>query len=184
MTCGRALDVLDAKDPAGLVASWLLGEPLSRGLGLPARICTWREGGETCERPVRAVNARFCEAHAAASARRSKRAWKQGRGRKSEGPPALANGGPAGRRDSHPGISVLRSAVDWRCRDGVGAKPGTPAPTKSSAAGAGQDVFRKLPRTGSPSRIHSSAGETIERGASLGRSVMFPKRRSATDKGH
>ena len=45
MTCGRVLDVLDASDPAGLVASWLLDaltpgpSGRTRGLGLPARLC-------------------------------------------------------------------------------------------------------------------------------------------------
>jgi len=76
MTCGR---MLDAKDPAGLVESWLLGArtpgPLgrTRGLGLSARLCAWRKGDETCERPVRAVNATLCEAHARASRRKSTR---------------------------------------------------------------------------------------------------------------
>jgi len=71
MTSGRVLEVLDAKDPAALVESWLLGAPLSRGLGLPARLCAWCEGDETCDQPVRAANATFCEAHAR-SARKEK----------------------------------------------------------------------------------------------------------------
>jgi len=75
MTCGRVLDVLDAKDPAGLVESWMLGAPLSgRRLGLPVRLCAWREGDETCDRPVRAANATFCEAHAAAARKEKTRA--------------------------------------------------------------------------------------------------------------
>jgi len=55
--------------------SWSIGGCAGRrppgGLGLPVRLCTWREGDETCDRPVRAANATFCEAHAR-SARKEK----------------------------------------------------------------------------------------------------------------
>lgn len=93
MTCGHVLDVLDARDPEALVRSWMDGAPVRRhGFGLPTRMCTWREGGENCTRPVRAVNAKFCEVHAAASKRRSNRQTWHSRTRKSN--PSLALGNP------------------------------------------------------------------------------------------
>lgn len=70
LTCGHVLDVLDANDPDALVRSWMAGTPTARmnGVGLLVRSCAWQEGDEPCDRPVRTVNAKFCEAHAAASA--------------------------------------------------------------------------------------------------------------------
>jgi len=112
LTCGHVLAVLGAKDPAGLVGSWLLGAPLSRGLGLPARLCAWREGDETCDRPVRAANAKFCETHAAASARRSKRDWKRARGRRSKPLASPCKAGPGG--PSRPPPWYLVCVACWR----------------------------------------------------------------------
>ncbi len=91
MTSAHVVDVLDAKDPAALVAAWIEAVPVhrTRSIGLPTRRCAWTEGGEACDEPVRARNGKFCETHSAMSARRSKRHWKRGRGRKSS--PSLAH---------------------------------------------------------------------------------------------
>jgi len=80
LTCGHVLEVVDAKDPAGLVESWLLGSPLSRGLGLPARLYAWRDGNETCAEPVRAVNTKYCEGHALRAGRARHRKYNGKRG--------------------------------------------------------------------------------------------------------
>lgn len=112
LTCGHVLDVLDANDPDALVRSWMAGTPTARmnGVGLLVRSCAWQEDDEPCDRPVRTVNAKFCEAHAAASARGSKRAWKRARGRKSNPSPALGNHGVANGPDPLPGIQVFPDA--------------------------------------------------------------------------
>jgi hypothetical protein len=84
MTVERVQAVLEARDPGDLIERWISNVPASvRRIGLPGRICAWIEGDEPCREPVRAVNAKFCEAHASASTRAAKRAWKQVRGRKS-----------------------------------------------------------------------------------------------------
>jgi len=90
MTCGHVLDVLDTRDPAALVESWVSAAP-SRGLGLPVRLCAWCECDETCERHMRAANAKFCKAHAAATKRKADREYAQRiRSGKSSPSPALA----------------------------------------------------------------------------------------------
>ena len=95
MTCGHVLEALDAMDPEAVVRAWIGGTAPTpsarrRPLGLPDRTCAWVEVGVPCGRLVRAVKAKFCEAHAAASTRASKRAWKRARCRKSSPLLALA----------------------------------------------------------------------------------------------
>jgi hypothetical protein len=68
MTYARISQVLDAKDPETLVLTWL-GQSRSRGIGLAERHCAWREGGESCQEPVSARNARYCHHHGAVSQR-------------------------------------------------------------------------------------------------------------------
>lgn len=113
MTCGHVLDVLDAKDPAALVRSWIDATPTRRGqFGLPARTCSWRDGDEPCGQPVRAVNAKFCESHATVSRRRSTRlAVRRSRGKQSGSPSALGNQGFAEGADPLPGIQVFPKAA-------------------------------------------------------------------------
>lgn len=107
MTCGHVLDVLDANDPEALVRGWIETRPSGK-LGLPGRTCLWLEHGESCDQPVRAANARFCEAHAAASKRRSDReqARRVRRG-KSNPSPALGNQRFAEGPDPLPGSQVF-----------------------------------------------------------------------------
>lgn len=94
MTPEHVAAVLDAHDPQALAQSWIgavAPAPAiarrTRGLGLPTRLCAWREGGDICGRSVRSVNAKFCEAHAAASRRKSTReAVRRLRGKQSSPP--------------------------------------------------------------------------------------------------
>lgn len=156
MTRGRVLDVLDAKDPADLLESWLLGAPTprpsgrTRGLGLPARLCTWHEANETCDQPVRSINAKFCEMHAMQAGRKRHRTYngkRHGRERQSRPSAALGNQGVQKGRDPLPGIlgrgrqsgvemEPLNAAADGGHRDPVPGIGGvTRAPDRVNADG-------------------------------------------------
>ncbi len=111
VTVTRVCEVLDARDPEALIRGWIgTVRPLSRKrpLGLPDRTCAWREGEQPCGRPVRAVNAKFCEMHASTSRRASiRQAVRHFRSNKSRPSPALANQGVDKGRDPHRSTSVF-----------------------------------------------------------------------------
>jgi len=107
-TVARVVEVLESRYPKALVQSWIARTPGGR-IGLPTRVCAWQDGSEPCREPVRAVNARYCETHAAASRRRSTRnAVRLLRGKQSGPRATLDLQGLPGRDTLHPGIRPRR----------------------------------------------------------------------------
>jgi hypothetical protein len=130
MTVERVFAVLDAHDPGGLVSERLgqAPQPPRGRIGLPDRTCAYSEGGAACDRPVRAVNAKYCERHARESRKektRARVAKHRRRGVSSDGltglridvamvrgnagcpPPALANHGSASGENGSQASGIL-----------------------------------------------------------------------------
>ncbi len=113
MTVEHVVAVLDAEDPEALVRKWIgSAPPHERLLGLPDRACVYEEGGEKCDRPVQAVNAKYCAFHAAASRRRStRRAVRRLRSKQSNPSAAIGNKGVEEDPDPLPGILVFPESL-------------------------------------------------------------------------